>query len=186
MKIQNLPVIAICLVFSCSTQTPAVKNWFPDDIIHPPPIAEFIHNFSTDDIGVARNAYITLLAFIEEMTQAHYENIERAYRFDTPTVKCPALIDGKLIIVESRVPVSYHVRWDDELDEIIEIGPSGDVLGEITDIAYNNLLHNKLVDHWHSLTGELLGEHLDAQSTFDKLFQEHMSMIFPSVEKYIK
>jgi hypothetical protein len=177
MKNQVLLVIAICLVFSCSTQIPVVKSWFPDDIIHPAPIAEFINNFSTDDIGVARNAYITLLAFIEEMTQAHYENIERAYRYDTPTVKCPALKDGKLVIVESRVSVSYIMRWDDELDELVEIGPSGSVISEITGIASNNKLHNKLVDHWHSLTGELLGEYLDVQSTFDKLFQEHKSMI---------
>jgi hypothetical protein len=181
MKIQIVLIIVISIFFSCSTNPSAVRSWFPDDIIHPPAIVEFINNFSTDDIYVARTAYLSVLTFIKELITAHHENLARAYRFDTPTVKRPVLISGKLTIIESAVPVSYLVRWDDDLEQIVEVGPSGDVFTEFVQILHNSSLYNKLLDHWFSLTGELLGEHIDVESVWDKLLEEHKPLYSPTL-----
>jgi hypothetical protein len=166
-------IIVISMFFSCVTPPISEKSCFPDDIIHPPPIVEFINNFSTGDIDVARNTYLTVLAFIEEVIAAHNENIARAYRFDTYTVKRPALIDGKLTIIETSVGVSVLTIFDDVLDEYVEVGPSGDGLSEIFQIIRNSILYNKLLDHWFFLADELLGEHIDVRSVGEKLIQEH-------------
>jgi hypothetical protein len=174
MKIQILPIIITIFFLSCSTQQTAVDNWFPNGIIRPPVIAEYIKNFNTDDIYVARNTYIGLLAFIEEMIDAHHENIARAYRFDTPTVKCSALIDGKLTIIESTVSVSYLMRWDDDLEQYVEVGPSGDAFTESLQIYHNSLMYNELLDNWFSLTGELLGEYIDAKAVWEKLLEDYI------------
>jgi hypothetical protein len=174
MKIHILPIIITFFFLSCSQQQTAVDNWFPKDITHPPAIAEYIKNFNTDDIYVARNTYIGLLAFIEEMIDAHYENIERAYRFDTPTVKCSALIDGKLAIIESTDSVSYLVRWDDDLERYVDVGPSGDVLTESLQIYHNSLMYNELLDNWFSLTEELLGKYIDVEAVWEKLLEDYI------------
>jgi hypothetical protein len=176
MKIQAMLIIIISMFFSCATQAIAVKRWFPDNIIFPPPIAQFMNDFSTDDIDVARNAYLTVLVFIEELNDAHHENLARAYRLDTPTEKRAALIDGELTIIESSVGISYLMMCDDDLEECWELGPSPDALTEIFQITYNSLLYNKLLDHWLFLTGELLGEQIDVKSVWEKLIQEHESL----------
>jgi hypothetical protein len=99
MKIRTMLIIILCL-FSCTTQSEAVKNWFPDDITNLTPIDEYIHNFSADDINIARAAYCAVLAFIEEVIDASHENLERAHRLDSPTAKRPAMINGRLAIIE--------------------------------------------------------------------------------------
>jgi hypothetical protein len=181
MKIQVVLIIVISMFFSCSTNPLVVRSLFPDDIIHPPAIVEFINNFSTDDIYVARTTYLSVLTFIKKMIAAHHENLARAYRFDIPTVKRPALINGKLTMIESAVPVSYLVRWDDELNQIVEIGPSVDAFTEFVQILHNSSLYNKLLDHWLSLTGELLGEHIDVEAVWEKLLEEHESLYNPTL-----
>jgi len=174
VKIHFLPIIIISIFFSCSTQPLDVNNWFPSDIVHPSAIAEYINNFNTDDIYVARNTYISLLTFIEEMNDAHYENIERAYRFDTPTEKCPALIDGKLTILESTISVDF-VRWDDDLEQFVEVGPFIDAFTESLQIFHNSVIYNELLDYWLSLTGELLGEYIDAKAVWEQLLEDYIN-----------
>jgi len=168
MKVRIVISINI-LLFSCATQPIVEKTWFPHDIIYPQAIAGFIDSFDSRDIYVARNAYYTVLAFIAEMNIAHNENIARARGFDTHTIKRPALINSKPTIIESSVGVTYHWRWDDILEEYVELGPAGDIFLEHLQIIDNSSLHNKLLNYWYLLTGELLGGYINIEYLWENL-----------------
>ena len=169
-------ILIIYILLSCATQPTGTRSWFPDDIMHDDSIIEYINNFNSNDLNAARDAYIKLLEFIEELIEAHHENLARAYRLDTPSVKIPALINGRLTIVECTHSVSYHIKWDDVLEEIIELGPKAHVLGELTQIIHNCYLYNKLINHWFFLTGESLGEHIDVENVWEKLLHDHVPL----------
>ena len=161
MKTYGIIFFLICVLSACVSQPTIVKNWFPADTVHIAPIQDYINNFNSNDINVARDTYIFLLAFLDELIIAHSENLKRSLRFDALTVKEPALENGKLIIIESTTSISIHIRWDNVLEEYVEIGSSGNVIGEYTQMVFSTLLYNRFLDHWFSLTGELLGEYIE-------------------------
>jgi hypothetical protein len=172
-----MPIIIICL-FSCATQSEAVKSWFPDDITNLSPIDEYIYNFSTDDINIAREAYVTVLVFIKEVIEASHENLERAYRLDSSTAKRPALINGILTIIEDTDMTMAIIKWDEIRMERVEVA-SVYVSWEFVLIIEYSKLYNNLLNYWYSLTGELLGEHIDVETVYKKLLQDHALLLEP-------
>jgi hypothetical protein len=139
-----------------------------------------MQNFSTGDINIARNEYFTVLSFIEETINASYENLERAYRLDTPTVKRPALENGRLIIIESTEMVDVVKMWGDiDVRERYKIVAIVNVPWEFALIIHHSIQYNDLLDYWHSLTGELLGEHKDIIAIHDKLLQDIGPLLNP-------
>ena len=180
MKSKIIPILIICF-FSCATQTTCERKWFPDNedsIKNFGPISEYIRTFSTNDINVARNAYLNVLTFIREVIDAGHENLERAYRMDTPTVKRPAFENGKLTIIESTEMSSVLNRWDDVQGEYIKFAYP-DVLWEFVLIYEHCNLYNILLNHWQSLTGELLGELMDTFEVYERLLQENEPLLIP-------
>ena len=176
MKAQILFLLVICLS-ACASQSIAVKKWFPDDIIYPVAIKEYTNNFSTNDLNVAREAYITLLVFIDEMVFAHYENFARSYRLDTPSVKRPAMINEKLTIIECTDVISILAIWDDVLEKYVEAGHTGDVVFEFIQIAHLNFLYNKFLNYCFSLTGEQLGIYKDEDGVWEKLWKDYKHLL---------
>jgi len=162
-------IFLIIFLFYCKTQLVAENIWFPDEIKYSPEISKFVNNFNTYDIYALKNIYITIIEFIEEMIIAHNENILRANRFDTHTVKRPAFINGNLTIIECSDLVTYHSKWDEILEEYVMLGPAGNIFDEHLQIISKSFLHNKFLEHWHSLTGELLGEYIDINNLWEEL-----------------
>jgi hypothetical protein len=180
MKNKVLLLIVISL-FSCTTQSLAVKNWFPaklDNIANYGPIFEYMSNFYTDDINVARHEYLFVIVFIVEMIDASYENLERAYSLDSPTVKRPALINGELRIIESIEMANIINLWNDNLMEYEKVA-AVEVLWEFLHIIEYNKLLNDLFEHWYSLTGELLGDYIDILALYDKLEEDIKPLLKP-------
>ena len=163
-------IIVICLL-TCTTQPTTFKKWFqdnPDGVVNYGSIYEYMNNFRTDDINVARNAYLTVLAFIKEVIDATHENLARAERMDSLTVKRPALKNGELAIIESIEMTTPTTIWNDVQMEFAEIAFIN-VIWEFTLIIEYSKQYNNLLDHWYSLTGEYLGEHIDIVFLYEKL-----------------
>ena len=177
MKIKIILAI-IVLLSSCVTQPAVAKNWFPDDIKNLYPVDEYISNFSTDNIDTARDAYFTVLAFIDEVIAAGHENLARGSRLDSPTVKRGTLIDGQLVIVESTDMAFLVPMWDDVREKRVEVA-SVDALWEFVLILAHSELHNELLEYWQSLTGELLGEYLDTDTLWAKLKRDYAPLLEP-------
>jgi hypothetical protein len=177
MKIRTIPIIIVCL-FSCATQSEAIENWFPDDITNLSPIDEYIYNFSAEDINVAREAYVTVLVFIREVIDACHENLERAYRLDSPTAKRPAIINGILTIIEDTDMTMAIIKWDEIRMERVEV-VSVYVSWEFVLIIEYSKLYNNLLNYWLSLTGELLGQHIDVEIVHKKLFKDYALLLEP-------
>jgi len=177
MKIKIILAV-ILLLPSCATQPAVTKNWFPDDIKNFYPVDIYIDNFSADDIDTARDAYFTVLAFIDEVIVAGHENLARASRLDSPTVKRATLIDGQLAIVESTDMAFLVPMWDDVREKRVEVA-SVNVLWEFALIFEYSELHNKLLKYWYSLTGDSLGEYVNLRILIDKLQQDYASLLEP-------
>ena len=177
MKIKIILAV-ILLLSSCTTQPAVAKNWFPDDIKNLYLVDEYINNFSTDNIDTARGTYFTVLAFIGEVIAAGHENLARASRLDSPTVKRGTLIDGQLAIVESTEMANIVPMWDDIREERTEVAACF-ILWEFVLIFEYSKLHNELLEYWQSLTGELLGEYLDTDILWDKLEQDYAPLLEP-------
>ena len=175
MRIKSLVIIVITL-FSCTTQSVSIKNWFPIDsdffVNHHDAIYEYMYNFKTDDVNVARNAYLDVLAFTKEVIDASYENWARAEKMEITTLKRHALVDGILIIIESTEMTRTVMKWSETQNEFVE-APAGSVfLLEFALIISYSMQYNYLLDHWYSLTSELLGEHIDVNALHDALKQK--------------
>jgi hypothetical protein len=180
MKIKIVLIIIISL-FSCTTQPTNVKKWFPDTpdgVANFGAIYEYMQNFKTDDINVARNTYLNVLVFIKEVIDASHENLKRAHRMISPTVKRPAIINGKLTIIESTEMTDPLSPWDDVRMEYVE-AVLIDVLWEFMLIFGHSIQYNALLDHWYSLTGEFLGEHIDIVAVHDNLIQDIVPLLEP-------
>ena len=187
MKLQALLIIVIWLFFSCATQLIAVESWFPDrfpdrpfpnNITNLRPIDEYIHNFTTNDINIARNMYLTLLAFIKEVINAGHENLARAQRMESLTVKRSAIIDGVLTIIESTEMTLPTTRWDYDLLEDVDFA-SICILWEFVLIHGHSELYNSLLGYWYYLTGELLGEYIDLDAVYYEFVQNHEHLLEP-------
>jgi hypothetical protein len=178
MKISFPLIIVICLLFSCTTQPATVKNWFSEEMessyniygTNDFPVVKYVRNFTSDDVNTMRDKYVALLVFIEEAVAAYHENIGRAYAVNSLTLKRPVLKKGKLLIVEETGTTSW--KWNNTKMERVE---SVDiyVLEEFFFIHVYSCMYNVLLDHWLSLTGELLGERIDVGAVQEKLFDDH-------------
>jgi hypothetical protein len=180
MKTKVILLFLICIA-SCAKQQEAKTNWFPDNpdqIIKYSPIYEYIYNFNTSDKDAARDAYIYLLNFIEEVINAGYENLERAHLLNSATVKRPAMINGELTIIESTDMARLITKWNDDRTEIVEIA-AVEVLWESFLIISYSMQYNYLLSYWYSLTNELLGEYIDVISREKKLSQDIEPLLEP-------
>jgi len=180
MKTKVILLFLIC-VASCAKQQEAKIKWFPDNpdqIIKYSPIYEYIYNFNTNDKDAARDAYIYLLNFIEEVINAGYENLERAHLLNSTTVKRPAMINGELTIIESTDMARLITKWNDDRTEIVEIA-AVEVLWESFLIISYSMQYNYLLSYWYSLTNELLGDYIDVISREKKLSQDIKPLLEP-------
>jgi len=174
----------ICFV-SCTPQQESKTKWFPvnsDKIIKFGPVYEYMQNFKTDDKDAARDAYIYVLGFIEDVIDASYENLKRAYLLNSATVKRPVLIDGKLTIIESTDMANLVTKWNDDRTESEEIAGVV-VLWEDFLIMCYSMQYNYLLYYWHSLTDELLGEYIDVFSREEELSQ-YIKPLLESIGPY--
>jgi len=178
MKKTKIILIIVMSLFSCTTKPLVEKKWFPDNIENYGPIDEYIKNFSADNIDTARNEYLYLLEFITEVINASHENIERARRLDSLTAKRPAMKDGKLTIIEDTEMTIPIKIWDNERNDYVEAASFSVLYESLLIYAYGNL-YNKLLDHWISLTGELLGQHIDVNAEDEKLMQDIKPLLEP-------
>jgi hypothetical protein len=181
MKIKSILIFVVCL-FSCTTQPTAVKTWFPEIENHGRvgyytygAIGDYIHNFRADDINVARDAVTMLLSFNKKAIAAFHENIERAYAIDISTVQRPAMINEALTLVEDTGMPLVITVWDVDLQEFRR-GAGMGLIWELVLIFSHSYLNNMILNHWFSLTGELLGEFIDLEALWDKLLQLRESL----------
>ena len=149
------------ITFSYTVQSQE-KKLFPEDIPCKA-INEYINTFTTDENNV-RNKYFTILAFIDKAVEASYENIERAFQKSIFFVKCPALVNGKLTIVEKESSTNYI--WDNKLGRHREI-PNIDYVTESMDIILNLRIYNYLIDYWFTMKNELLDNYKDVDATIN-------------------
>jgi len=176
MKIKSILIFVVCF-FSCATPPTAVTAWFPYIENHGRighytfgAIGDYMHNFRTDDINAARDAVTMLLSFNKKTIAAFHENIERAFILDIPTVQRPAMINGILTIIEDIGMSLTQTIWDENIQEFRKGAGSG-FLQEIVLIFEHSSLNNRILDHWLSLSGELLGEFIDLEALWDKLWE---------------
>jgi len=181
MKIKSILIFVVCL-FSCATQPIAVTAWFPEIENYGRigyhtygAIGDYMHNFRTDDINIARDAVTMLLSFNKKAIAAFHENIERAFILDISTVQRPAMINGILTIIEDiDMPLTQTI-WDVDLQEFRK-GVGMGLVWEIALIFSHSYLNNMILNHWLSLTGESLGEFIDLEALWNKLLQLHESL----------
>jgi len=173
-------IFAACL-FSCATRLTTTSSWFPDleyygkiDYYTYGAIGDYMHNFRTDDINVARDAFTMILSFNKKAIAAFFENIERAKTMDIPTVQRPAIINGILTLIEDTDMPLVITVWDVDLQEFRRSAGAG-LQWEYVLIISHSELNNRILNHWLSLTGEQLGEFIDIEALWEKLLQFHES-----------
>jgi len=137
------------------------KNiWFPCPNYFPfLVLSEFIDGICSSDKNTVRDKYYIILAFMDDIIIAYYENIERFFGATIFSLKRPALVEGGLIIVETIIDNAFS--WDGNL-ELYKINHNIiHPINEAADIIASIRIRNYLISFWYKKTGELLANHIN-------------------------
>lgn len=151
---------------ACVTSS-AKSTWFPSEVFyHSNALSEYITNIDYSDQNTIRKEYLIILAFINETIIARQENIENLLA-RIPIVRRPALINGFLSLVETKIPVSE--MWDIDLEQSVLLPDSNVKHDEIIQLLISVHVYNALIDFWYNKTAELLHEHINHKSIENKI-----------------
>jgi len=154
------------------------EGWFPVGISGI--IRDYISGITSIDKDSIRSDYLTILLFVEENIAAFRENIERGLTSAIFSEKRPAIVDGRLVIVERDVGTVFI--WNNELDIFLEY-PDIDIIFLLVETISFIRIHNHLLYFWHRKTGELLREYIPEYTLRDDVlrFINHRTKI-PLIE----
>jgi hypothetical protein len=132
-------------------------RWFPEEITGGV-IGDYIHSRTLNDKVSAREEYLKILSFIEEIIIALQVNTERRFTASHFSERRPSIVNDSLTIVERDVGVSFI--WNNEFEVYMEF-PDICTFTIMVETLYFVRIYNHLLDFWYSKTGELLSDHLD-------------------------
>jgi len=142
------------------------ETWFPIGISGI--IRDYISGITSMDKDSIRSDYLTILLFVEENITAFRENIERSLTNTIFSERRPAIVDGRLVIVERDVGTIFI--WNNELDIYLEY-PDIDIIFLLVEIISFIRIHNHLLDFWHRKTGELLRDYIHEYTLRDDVLR---------------
>jgi len=132
-------------------------RWFPEEITGGI-IGDYIHNITLNDKVSAREEYLKILSFIEEIIIALKVNAERRFTASHFSERRPSIVNRSLRIVERDVGVSFI--WNNKIEAYMEL-PDICTFTIMVETIYFVRIYNHLLDFWYDKKGELLSGYLD-------------------------
>jgi hypothetical protein len=112
-----------------------------------------------------RQEYVYILGFLKEAVTEYKRNILTFLKEDSLTQRHPALVDNKLVFIEEEIIVD---KWEDTTRQYIQIA---DINAGVEIINLGGVFdtYNQFIDHWFSITGEILDIKYDVNQEANEL-----------------